>query len=270
MKTLILLVTALVGFGIFIARTDSYPTVRSWFELAMQILSRDHLSLPYAEPPAPKAWETMNAAARLENVRSRLLPKLHDELAARQCKLGQAAFIRIFKESRELELWLKAEPGPWNLFRTYPIACFSGELGPKTKEGDMQAPEGFYGITPKLVNPASKYHLAFNIGYPNEYDVAHKRTGSLIMIHGDMCSIGCFAMTDAVIEEIYLVVEAALKSGGSVPVHSFPFRMTAGRMKKAEATHREFWQELVAGYEVFEKEKRVPGIEVVGRVYQVK
>lgn len=226
-------------------------------------------SLPYPAPPEPAAWRSMAAEERLNDARARLLPKLREELAAKKCRLGQRVFVRIFKESRELEVWLRDEPGEWTLFRTYPIACFSGTLGPKTREGDMQAPEGFYNVTAKMLNPASKYHLAFNVGYPNAYDVAHGRTGSLIMVHGDVCSIGCFAMTDAVIEEIYLVVEAAVKDGGSVPVHCFPFRMTVERMAEAGGVNRAFWEELLAGYEVFEREKRVPQVMVEGGRYRV-
>jgi murein L,D-transpeptidase YafK len=134
----------------------------------------------------------------------------------------------------------------------------------------MQAPEGFYSVTQKQLNPASSYHLAFNIGYPNAYDLAQQRTGSLIMVHGDVCSVGCFAMTDAVIEEIYLVVEAGVSGGRSVAVHCFPFRMMAERMKDADASVREFWRDLQGGYDVFEKEKRVPDIGVVGGRYVVR
>ncbi|MFC5457058.1 L,D-transpeptidase family protein [Prosthecobacter fluviatilis] len=227
-------------------------------------------SLPYPAPPEPAAWRSMAAEERLKDARARLLPKLREELAAKQCKLGLPAYLRLFKDSRELELWLQNGPKEWTLFRKYPIACFSGTLGPKTREGDMQAPEGFYNVTAKMLNPASKYHLAFNIGYPNDYDLAHKRTGNLIMVHGDVCSVGCFAMTDAVIEEIYLIVEAAVKDGGSVAVHSFPFRMTAERVQSADPTHLDFWRELVPAYEVFEKERRVPKISVEGGRYRAK
>jgi murein L,D-transpeptidase YafK len=261
-KRTCMLVAVLLATGILAARGSSLHTAVLWFSCLMQLVAPAPLSLPYSAPPAAEQWQSMNAADRLANVRTRLLPKLPEELAARHCKLGQPAFIRLFKESRELELWLQDEVREWKLFRIYPIACFSGTLGPKTREGDMQAPEGFYGITPKQLNPASRYHLAFNIGYPNAYDLAYQRTGDLIMIHGDLCSVGCFAMTDPLIEEIYLVVEAALKHTGSVSVHSFPFRMTAERMKTAEAAHLAFWEELRPAYEIFEKELRVPRVLV--------
>ena len=120
----------------------------------------------------------LTAQQRLDNVRERLLPKLPEALAAQGCRLGDAAFVRIFKESRELELWLQrgGASGTWVRFRTYPIAVFSGTLGPKQREGDLQAPEGFYAVTASALNPASRYHLAFNVGYPNAYDRHHQRT----------------------------------------------------------------------------------------------
>lgn len=210
----------------------------------------------------------MTAMDRLANVRSRLLPKLHEELAAHQLTLGRPAFIRIFKETRELELWLQGDEG-WKLFRNYPIATFSGTLGPKTKEGDRQAPEGFYSVTQKQLNPASSYHLSFNVGYPNAYDLAHQRTGSLIMVHGDTVSIGCFAMTDPLIEEIYLVVEAALKTTPSVPIHIFPFRMTDERLQKEQASpHLDFWQNLRSVHDLFDKDHRIPKITIENGRYQ--
>ncbi|MCX6849670.1 MAG: 2-dehydro-3-deoxyphosphooctonate aldolase [Verrucomicrobia bacterium] len=266
----VILAAALMAGVLLVARADSFTALHSWLSLAMQIITRDHLPLPYPAPPESEAWRSMGAAERLANVRARLLPKLNEQLAAGKCQLGQSAFIRIFKESRELELWLKGDSGEWRLFRTYPIACFSGTLGPKTREGDMQAPEGFYSVAQRQLNPASSYHLAFNIGYPNAYDLAQQRTGSLIMVHGDVCSVGCFAMTDAVIEEIYLVVEAAVSGGRNVAVHCFPFRMTGERMKQADPTHLEFWLELVPVYEVFERERRVQGVVVEGGKYLVR
>ncbi len=268
-KRTLILAAALVASIVLATRADFFTSFRSWISYAMQMITRKTLPLPYAAPPAPEEWRGMGAAERLADVRTRLLPSLKAQLAAAHCQLGQPAFIRLFKESHELELWLQGGASEWRLYRTYPIACFSGTLGPKTREGDMQAPEGFYTVTAKQLNPASSYHLAFNIGYPNAYDLAQQRTGSLIMVHGDVCSVGCFAMTDAVIEEIYLVVEAAVKDGGSVPVHCFPFRMTKERVEDAEAGLREFWAGLLPGYEVFEKERRVPEVLVEGGRYRV-
>lgn len=203
---------------------------------------------------------------RISEVRTRLQPALKQELAAAGFTLGNHAFIRIFKETRELELWLKPKGvTQYKLWKTWPIVAMSGKLGPKLKEGDLQAPEGFYGVTASAMNPASKYHLSFNIGYPNAYDRANERTGGLIMIHGNKVSIGCFAMTDPAIEPIYLTVEAALNHGQpEVPVHVFPFRMTPGRMAQVDVSISpwiEFWKNLQQGYTAFEETKVPPQVK---------
>lgn len=163
---------------------------------------------------------------------------------------GKPVFIRIIKEDYELELWLQDKDGHWEVLKTYEIAGMSGDLGPKTKEGDEQAPEGFYRVYPGSMNPSSRFHLSFNIGYPNAYDRQLKRTGSFIMVHGSDVSMGCFAMTDPVIEEIYTLVNEAFKAGVSyVPVQVYPFRMTAERMEaEKENKHYEFWQHLLPGW----------------------
>jgi murein L,D-transpeptidase YafK len=269
-RTLILLTAFIVTAGLAY-RANSLQTLHHWLDYLMQFITRVSLPLPHPSPPASDQWEGMNSEERLANVRSRLLPKLHDELSTKQLKLGQPAFIRIFKETCEFELWLQDADNQWKLFRNYPIATFSGSLGPKTREGDLQAPEGFYTVTHKQLNPASSYHLSFNIGYPNAYDLAHQRTGSLIMVHGRMVSIGCFAMTDPLIEEIYLVVEAALKNGDTVPVHIFPFRITAERMQKAPGSpHHDFWQNLRPAFDIFEKDHRVPQITIENALYKAE
>lgn len=222
-------------------------------------------------------WWKMDSigSERLEQVRARVEAPLKQELAAAELRYGSPVFVRVLKEERELELWVEAAEGkPWKLFRKWRIANFSGTLGPKVKEGDLQAPEGFYEVGIKQLNPMSRFHLSFNIGYPNAYDQHHGRTGSLIMVHGSNVSIGCFAMTDPVIEEIYLLVEAALKAGQvAVPVHVFPFRMTAERIAQAEAegvAWRSFWrEELAPPYAAFEKKGVPPGVKSVEGRYEV-
>ncbi|MBL4803944.1 MAG: murein L,D-transpeptidase [Alphaproteobacteria bacterium] len=167
---------------------------------------------------------------------------------------GSPVFIRVFKQEEQLEVWMKdKEYDHYVLFASYPICEFSGELGPKLYEGDKQAPEGFYTVTADGMNPWSRHQLSFNIGYPNKYDEAYGRTGSLIMIHGGCTSIGCYAMTDPAVEEIYLLVEASIKNGANVPVHIFPFRMNGKNMTMA--MHHEwfpFWVNLKDGYDAFE------------------
>lgn len=164
---------------------------------------------------------------------------------------GKPVFIRIIKEDRDLELWVQEADKSWQILKSYHIFGMSGELGPKTAEGDEQAPEGFYRVYPHSMNPRSKFHLSFNIGYPNAYDRKLGRTGSFIMVHGDILSIGCFAMTDARIEEIYTMVNEAFKTGTQyVPVQVYPFRMTDELMlKEQKSEHFEFWQHLLPGWQ---------------------
>ncbi len=209
--------------------------------------------------------------ARAQAVAKRVMPPLQRALQEKGLKFGSPVFVRIFKEERLLELWMKQvdSSDSFQLFRTYPIAAMSGSLGPKLAEGDRQAPEGFYHVPASMMNPRSRFHLAFNIGYPNRYDQAHGRTGSFIMVHGDRQSIGCFAMTDAKIEEIYTLCDAALKGGQSFfRVHSFPFRMTSERMERTR-DHRweSFWKNLQEGYQWFEEKKNPPRVEVASLKY---
>ena len=110
-------------------------------------------------------------------------------------------------------MWKAKDDGRFYLFKTYPICSYSGGLGPKVSQGDRQAPEGFYLVSQEQMNPRSKYHLSFNVGFPNAYDRAYGRTGQDIMVHGDCTSAGCYAMTDAVIEEIFILAREALQGG---------------------------------------------------------
>ncbi len=185
--------------------------------------------------------------------------------------IGSQSYVRIFKETSELEFWVKNAQGIYALFKTYPICTFSGNLGPKLKEGDKQAPEGFYSITRKSLNPNSRYHLAMNIGYPNAYDRAHGRTGDYIMVHGNCVSIGCFAMGDKQIEEIYTLVSASLSQGQeSVPIHIFPFRPTDARLTASQKDewHR-FWGELEPAYRLFEQTRQVPKTSITAGRYNI-
>lgn len=167
---------------------------------------------------------------------------------------GKPVFIRIIKEDWELELWVQEE-GKWRILKRYPIAAMSGTLGPKQYEGDRQAPEGFYRVVKGALNPRSSYFLSFNIGYPNRYDRSLGRTGSYIMVHGSYVSIGCFAMTDNGIAEIYTMVAEALRAGQPyVPVQVYPFSMTPARMElEANSPHLAFWQHLLPGWQYTEE-----------------
>ena len=141
--------------------------------------------------------------------------------------------VRIFKSESELEIWKAKDDGRFYHFKTYPICDWSGTLGPKVNQGDRQTPEGFYLVSAPQMNPKSKYYLAFNLGFPNAYDRSNGRTGADIMVHGDCKSAGCYAMTDGVVEEIYIVAREALAGGQqSFQVQAYPFRMTKANMEK--------------------------------------
>lgn len=185
-------------------------------------------------------------------------------------KLGVPVFIRIFKEESLLEVWVK-KYDKYVLFKLYPICTFSGHLGPKLKEGDRQSPEGFYKVGKSQLNPNSNYHLAFDLGFPNDYDKVHRRTGSHLMVHGKCSSVGCYAMTNPKIEEIYKLLEKALKKGQKyVQVDIFPFRMTKTNMAKyANNQWYDFWTELKVGYDYFEVEKLPPLVKVENKHYTI-
>lgn len=197
--------------------------------------------------------------------------RLSSETAAKGFAIGSPLYLRIFKETSELEIWRANASGTYALFKTYPICTFSGTLGPKLSEGDNQAPEGFYSLTAGSLNPKSRFHLAMNVGYPNAYDRAHGRTGDYIMVHGNCVSIGCFAMGDEPIEEIYTLVNLAFKHGQTaVPIHIFPFRLTPERLAAAQKDKwLEFWQELAPAYGLFEQTRQVPKVITEGKHYKV-
>jgi murein L,D-transpeptidase YafK len=177
--------------------------------------------------------------------------------------------LRIFKEESELEVWKQTRDGQYALLKTYPICKWSGDLGPKKREGDRQAPEGFYTITPGLMNPNSNYYLAFNTGFPNAYDRSHGYTGSELMVHGDCSSRGCYAMTDEQIQEIYALARESFFGGqAAFQFEAFPFRMTALNMAK----HRNnpnfaFWKMLKEGYDNFEATRQEPKVAVCEKRY---
>jgi murein L,D-transpeptidase YafK len=214
--------------------------------------------------PACAKFEVAPHLAPLPNETVMLLGKKRMELQA-------PIFIRIYKEESELEVWKLRDDGRYYHFKTYPICNWSGELGPKLKEGDRQSPEGFYTISREQMNPNSKYHLAFNLGYPNPFDKSHRRTGAALMVHGGCGSSGCYAMTDALMEELYALVREAFIGGQDVVhVHAFPFRMTPANMTRHAKSHwRGFWRTLKEGYDYFELTRQVPAVAVCNRRYVV-
>jgi murein L,D-transpeptidase YafK len=212
------------------------------------------------------AYEKLNDSSVAEARRT-----LPTRLAAKGLRQGQPIFVRIFKQEAVLELWMEGDQG-WRLFQSYPICRFSGRLGPKLKEGDRQAPEGFYQVARGQLNPNSRHHLSFNLGFPNEYDRAHGRTGSALMVHGGCLSVGCYAMTDPAVDDIYGLVAAALQNGqANVDVHAFPFRMNDDNMAlNVKSRWIDFWRDLKAGYDLFETGRRIPAVKVADKRYIVE
>src|SRR5262245_50112562 len=178
-------------------------------------------------------------------------------------------FIRIYKEENTLEIWKQDRTGRFALLKSYPICKFSGKLGPKIVEGDYQAPEGFYDITPEQMNPRSSQYLAFNIGYPNAFDRSLGRTGSFLMVHGGCKSVGCYAMTDYQMEEIYGLVDEAFKGGQDrIQLAAFPFQMTTQNLKRhADNPNAPFWEMLKSGDAAFLVTGRPPSVAVCDQRY---
>ena len=177
--------------------------------------------------------------------------------------------IRAFKKEAELEIWKQQADGQYTLLKTYPMCRWSGQLGPKVREGDRQVPEGFYTITPGQMNPNSAYYLSFNVGYPNAYDRAHGYTGGSIMVHGACSSAGCFSMTDDQISEIYAIAREAFGGGQrAIQMQSLPFRMTPENLAKHRFDpNMKFWKGLKEGSDQFEVSKQETRVSICERRY---
>lgn len=229
------------------------------------------IGLALAGAVATMVLQHRPALSRLEDVKQRRLGGITAGMLSFGAPLGEPVFIRVFKQSSELELWVKRGDG-FALYKTFPICTWSGALGPKLREGDGQSPEGFYSVSRAQLNPQSSYHLSFNLGFPNAYDRAQGRTGSFLMVHGACVSIGCYAMTDQGIEEIYLIVEAALsRSQQAIDVHVFPFRMTPEAWAlHADSQWAPFWRMLQPAYDTFEATRNPPAISTINGAYVVQ
>ena len=235
-------------------------------------MRRDFLKLIMATATAATVNLPGEAHAndRAKKAAAKVRPEMEKALKAAGLVWGAPVFLRAFKAEALLEAHvLNRTTGKFQHFRSWPIAAQSGKPGPKQKTGDLQVPEGFYAASRRSMNPASAYHLSFNIGYPNAFDTAHARTGSLIMIHGNRLSVGCLAMTDDKIEEIYSLCDAALTAGQPFfRIHIFPFRMSAEKMAAAATSEwLPFWQNLQSGYDWFEKHRTPPDVTVAEGKY---
>jgi len=196
-------------------------------------------------------------------------PKLLAEMVAKDMDLQSPILVRLFKQEAVLEVWKQDRSGRFALLETYPICRWSGDLGPKVREGDRQAPEGFYSITPGQMNPQSAYYLSFNTGYPNAYDRSLGHTGSELMVHGDCSSRGCYAMTDEQIAEIYSLGRESFFGGQkSFQFQAYPFRMTALNMAKHRNNpNMPFWKMIKEGYDHFEVTRQEPKVDFCEKKY---
>jgi murein L,D-transpeptidase YafK len=236
-----------------------------WISFCAAIL----LIIPDVTPATAAAEPPSSARSRAAEARGET--RLTSELSKQGLQFGSPVFVRIFKEPAVLELWIKKDR-TYERFRRYDICKYSGALGPKLKEGDGQAPEGIYLVKPAQMNPNSRFHLSFNLGYPNEFDRAHSRTGSALMVHGNCVSVGCYAMGDDAIEEIWTLCARAFSAGQkSIPFHIFPFPLTEQKLKREEKSQWiDFWRELKPIFDQFEKSRTPPVVKVTNGRYELE
>ncbi len=210
---------------------------------------------------APVPCFAERAPALPEKATRELPPAMRSLEAQKKMPKLSPILIRIFKEESELEVWKETAAGRFELLKLYPVCRWSGELGPKLHEGDYQAPEGFYAVTPKLMNPNSSYYLAINMGFPNAFDAANERDGSFLMIHGNCASVGCYAMTDGQIAEIYALARDAFLGGKpALQVQAYPFRMTPDNLARHRTNpNMPFWQMLKIGTIISKRRISRPG-----------
>lgn len=258
---------AAVGLGALIALAVSWPSAAR---------SEDARATPISLQNADNDRSERRRAARsgrlsvplsgTPDVKRPLLMRM----GAKGLQFSAPIMIRVFKAESELEVWIEKD-SRYERFATYPICYWSGKLGPKLREGDKQAPEGFYTITIDQLHHGGRWRRSLDIGYPNVFDRVNGRTGSLILVHGGCNSAGCFAMTDAVNRELYDLVSGALLRGQAhVPVHVFPFRMSDANVSAHVAGEWSgFWRDLKRGYDIFERTRRPPVVSVCGEHYRI-
>lgn len=227
------------------------------------------LALALAGCNAADTLDGVDTSKVRNKVEYQLSSKVLADMRAKGMDRNSPIMVRILKEEGVLEIWKARRDNRFEKIKDYQICAWSGRLGPKVKEGDRQAPEGYYPLSPHHLNPYSKYYLAINTGYPNRFDASHGRNGSNLMIHGACSSSGCYSMTDAQILEIYAFARDAFKGGQqTIQLQALPFRMTAENMARHRMSeHYEFWKMLKVGYDQFEITKRPPEVNVCERKY---
>jgi murein L,D-transpeptidase YafK len=254
--------------------TGSFPRIRRSFALKFR---RPKLAIRFAAATAVCALALAGCSAEnfafgpdgnKKHLRA-ISPQTMSLMQEKGMSKDSPILLRIYKEESELEIWKKTTAGRYELLKKFPICKWSGELGPKIKTGDRQAPEGFYFIRPEQMNPHSSYHLAFNLGFPNDFDRAHNRTGAHLMVHGDCSSSGCYAMTDEQIADIFALAREAFDGGQlAFQVQAFPFRMTSANLARHRNNpHVPFWRMLKEGSDHFDVTRQEPKIDVCNRRY---
>lgn len=244
-----------------------------------------------AEAARPRFFSTKRAKKAVVNKEARLQATFKKRGLAWP---PRRIFIRIFKKERVLELWARSRgsSGQYLKVKSYPVCYASGSLGPKRKVGDRQVPEGVYHV--RVLNPWSSYHLSLGINYPNASDRIlgyRPALGGAIMIHGDCVSIGCVAITDDLIEEVYVAAAWAMGNRQhKIPVHIFPTRLdreglawlqkrylkrsglrtllgklSVGQRKKWDRRSKrlgDFWTNLQPIYQYFETHRKLPRVRI--------
>src|ERR1700704_2702482 len=245
-----------IGWGAFVL--DCHPLIRTLLA-----------SAAVAAAMALAGCDTDGGVLPSGRALAPLSDKMLAEIEQKNMSKDSPILVRLFKEESELEVWKEDKNGRFALLKTYPICRWSGDLGPKIKQGDRQAPEGFYTITPGLMNPNSNYYLAINTGFPNAYDRANGRTGAFLMIHGDCSSAGCYAMTDEQGAEIYALARESFFGGQrSFQIQAYPFKMTPLNMAKhRNSPNMAFWKMLKEGYDHFEVTRHEPKVDVCEKRY---
>jgi murein L,D-transpeptidase YafK len=253
------------------------PIRSLWLVMGVVSVMAVGIDVPAAFRQSIDGWQMAAERAELRNRYRHGLPlagtpdfsKLKERLTQSGLSLGAPVLVRIFKRESLLEVWMKSGDR-FKLFASYPVCRWAGDLGPKISRGDRQAPEGFYTVSKRQLNPASRWHRSFNLGYPNLFDRLHGRTGDFIMVHGGCSSAGCFAVTNEAVDEIWRLVTAALAKGQTrFQVQSYPFRMTDANLALYES-HRwhPFWLDLKAGSDRFEATGVPPKVRVCGGRYR--
>ena len=257
------------------ARTSRLALIALMLSLAMPVVGTAPASALTIEidDVAPDRVERQRAYAEgaLPLAGTPELGQFKDRLTAAGAKLGDEVFIRIFKAESELEVWMR-RGATFTLFATYPICHWAGTIGPKLREGDRQNPEGFYSVGARQLHRAGRWPSSLNLGFPNTFDKANGRTGSWILVHGGCSSVGCYAMTNAVMAEIFALSEQALRAGQDrINVHVFPFRMTDTNIARhASSPWIEFWRNLKEGYDAFEATHVPPRVGLCDKRYAIE